>query len=84
VKRDDPRHGTYAGYQAHRREGRTPCKQCRAANNDYMASFRKTSAGWREQESARTRAVWRLVGLHYEEFRRLYAEERDRAEQVAP
>ena len=30
---DDPRHGTTAGYAAHRRNGTPICDPCRAANN---------------------------------------------------
>lgn len=76
MKRTDPRHGTYAGYQAHRREGKQACRACRLANNEYMANHRKASDGWREQSRARSRALWRLADLHPEEFRRLYVTER--------
>lgn len=32
---DDPRHGTTAGYQAHRRDSAPPCAECRRAAADY-------------------------------------------------
>lgn len=34
---DDPRHGTYAGAQAHRREHQEPCEPCRVARAAYYA-----------------------------------------------
>jgi acyl-CoA reductase-like NAD-dependent aldehyde dehydrogenase len=78
VKRDDPRHGTYAGAQQHQKEGSTPCRPCKDARNAYMAAFRKGSAAWRDQNNARSRALWRLADVHREEFDRLYVEERTR------
>ena len=33
-------HGTYAGYNAHRRRGETPCDACRAAQTDYCRDYR--------------------------------------------
>lgn len=35
-------HGTTGGYQAHRRAGQPPCEECRAANNAYQASQRRS------------------------------------------
>lgn len=77
---DDERHGTYAGYQRHRLDGETACGPCRDAARDYAREFRArrdVPAAQRERarQRARNRAVWRLVELHPEDFRRLVAEE---------
>lgn len=38
----DPRHGSYAGWQAHRREGSKPCAGCEAARIEYRGEWRAT------------------------------------------
>lgn len=72
---DDKRHGTYAGFLAHRSEGEEQCEPCRLARNAYMADLRKRP-GFKAREQranrARSRAVWRLVELHRDEFQTLY------------
>lgn len=40
MKTDDPRHGTWAGYQAHRHDGESPCDRCREASRARSASAR--------------------------------------------
>lgn len=76
MKRDDPRHGEYAGYLAHYREGEKACKACREARNAYVREHRSKSNGWREQQSARSRAITRLINRHRAEYQALYVEER--------
>lgn len=61
-------HGTYGGYQAHRRLGEDACAACLDANNAYKAVQRSGGA-----ENARER-------LHPSEFRRLYYAELQRVE----
>lgn len=79
MKADDPRHGTYAGYQRHRLEGEVACAPCRDAIRDYMRmvrSERKDVASWeRASNRARSKALWRLAKLHRDEYDRLYADE---------
>lgn len=85
MKRDDPRHGTYAGHQAHRKEGKQPCKPCREAYSAYMREYRaNVNPNWRDQNRARSRAVWQLVARHRDEFDRLYVDElrRDRVKKL--
>lgn len=75
MKTDDPRHGTRAGAQAHRKDGEFPCDPCREAWNSYHRAlradpeFRATEA---RKSAARSRALWRLAALHRDEFERLY------------
>lgn len=70
---DDARHGTYAGSQAHRRQGVPICEPCRNARNEYMAGVRKQpTSRHRSYNNARTRAIWQLVARHREEFDELY------------
>lgn len=86
MRRDDPRHGTYAGAQAHRKEGKQPCRPCREAYSEYQREYRRNANGnWRDQSRARSRAVWQLVARHRDEFNRLYVEElrRDRVERMS-
>lgn len=68
-------HGTYGGYQAHRRLGEDACAACLDANNAYKAVQRSGGA-----ENARERALRRLARLHPSEFRRLYYAELQRVE----
>lgn len=58
---DDQRHGTNAGYQAHRRAGQPTCTPCRKARREYYR--------------ARNRALERLAVMHPGLFRALVAEE---------
>lgn len=76
MKREDPRHGTRAGWLQHRKEGKKPCRPCLDANAAYMREHRSKTTGWRDQNQARSRAAWRLVDLHRDEFEQLYIEER--------
>lgn len=77
---DDPRHGTYAGYQAHKKTNQEqPCEPCRIAYNAYQRERRKSdpTALRRSRQSiaAATRALWRLKADHPTEYAALYAEE---------
>jgi transcriptional regulator with XRE-family HTH domain len=38
---DDPRHGTYGGWPAHRRAGQEACQPCKDANALYQRRYRK-------------------------------------------
>ena len=75
---DDPRCGTYAGAQAHRKAGTPMCQPCRDAYNAYMREHRSTPDGkrrTREMNKAQSRAVWRLVGRYRDDYDAFYAEE---------
>lgn len=77
---DDERHGTYAGYQQHRRAGERACDPCMAASREYTRQHRanrdpQKSAREAARSKARQRALWRLTALHPEEFNRLTVEE---------
>lgn len=77
MKRDDERHGTYAGWQVHQREGKRACTACREARNAYMRKFRsETGADWRAQGNARHRALSKLARLYPDDYQRLYVMER--------
>lgn len=79
MRRDDLRHGTNAGWTAHMREGKRPCSACRVAHNEYMRGYRsdpKNRKRVRADNSARTRALWRLAKNHRKEFLTLVEEER--------
>lgn len=75
MKRDDPRHGTKAGYETHKREGRRPCRACKVAHNAYIRQYRSRTTEWRYQQKARRRALNKLARLYRSEFRRLYEAE---------
>lgn len=48
----DVEHGTTAGYQYHRRNGQTPCDDCRTAQSDYNRESRQRKL--RNQTNGRT------------------------------
>lgn len=86
---DDPRHGTYAGYNAHRKSGIPMCGPCRKAGTDYVRDYRATRGVVKSQKEAarnraRHRAAWRLVDLHADEFHRLSVEEMRKESALAP
>lgn len=75
---DDPRHGTDAGYQRHRKDGEPACGLCRTARADLMRERRKNPIERlraRHVSKAGGRATWRLVAEHRDEYERYYAEE---------
>lgn len=75
---DDERHGTYAGYQQHRKAAEPACLPCLAANRAYTRARRENSAHYerdREVACAGSRAAWRVVDAHRAEYERYYAEE---------
>ncbi len=75
---DDPRHGSTAGYQAHRSRREIACEACRNAQRDYQRSVRADPEKWRIEKAslrAKNRAIWRLINMHRDEFERLYAAE---------
>lgn len=63
MKTDDPRHGTWAGYQAHRRDDEKACSRCLAAANqrvrDYVGRepIALTDGAWRFDPFRRVQ-VW--------------------------
>jgi hypothetical protein len=71
--------GTYGGYQRHHRRGEKPCDPCRDAATAYNRDRRKRLPHSYRREyayaKAQTRAAWRLVDRHRDEFRELVKEE---------
>ena len=76
-------HGTYKGYQAHRRRGATPCDECRAANAAYIKERRAENPALMEWQvmnaEARRKALARLAEMHPAQFAALLDQERDNA-----
>lgn len=75
-------HGTYAGYQAHMRQGIPPCGPCRKANAEYARMYRANRSPEKKRRdskkaAARSRALWRLADRHPAEFGIYLAEELD-------
>lgn len=81
TRRKEIQHGTYLGYQAHKRHQTEPCDQCRAANAANMRERRKQNPAliaWQTRtQEARRRALVRLAALHPSQFEALYAEEKE-------
>ena len=75
MRRDDSRHGTKAGYEVHKREGKRPCRACKDANAAYVRDYRTRTTAWRDQARARDRALNQLARLNQAEFRSLYETE---------
>lgn len=75
---DDPRHGTSAGYQRHRKDDEPACGPCRAAQAEKTRRFREDPVRRlqaRQMSKAQHRAAWRLVDEHREAYEQYYAEE---------
>lgn len=75
---DSNKCGTYAGYQIHNRRKTPPCDACREANRLYQKERRKDPYIHQEEvvmNKIRSRALWRLVDLHRDEFKILVEEE---------
>ena len=75
-------HGTYAGYQQHRRRDDTACLDCRRAAAKYSREYRtrrqpEKRAKELATERARRQALAELVRLHADEFRALVAKHRE-------
>lgn len=73
------KHGTYGGYQAHRKRGEAACDDCRAALTAYARAYRAANLEARAAELTRNaayrRALTRLRARHEAEYQRLYREE---------
>jgi hypothetical protein len=72
-------HGTYGGYQAHKRIGEGPCTDCRRANSSYQAAWRRRNPASQslnaERQAARDRALRKLAERFPAELESLYAAE---------
>ena len=71
--------GTYAGAQQHRKRGEEVCQPCRNAAAAYLRDWRarnpQSRAKERQQNNARSRALWRLADEFPDRFRELVADE---------
>lgn len=69
-------HGTRSGYYAHRRQGSTPCAECREAINEYVRAYRRKNGTNRNREGDRIRrkAVNILRDKYREEYEQLVAD----------
>jgi hypothetical protein len=69
---DESQHGTYAGFQSHKREGSRPCDLCMHARNIYTRQYRASRpvAQSREQRrnNLRSRAKTILAERHPNEL----------------
>lgn len=76
---DDPRHGTYAGYQAHLSQGFAACGACLKAANSYMREYRAKGGEPVERQQrrrqARQRALTRLAAIYPDVLEALIDEE---------
>ena len=77
MSRPPVEHGTYAGYQKHRRNGETACTPCATAASEYMRNLRharpdvRARAAW--YNSTRARAQEELTRRHRAEFGEILA-----------
>jgi len=75
----EPEHGSYAGYQWHRKNGEPPCDECVLANSSYQTAWRRNNpdkhAAQQRTQYARIRALRKLAKLHPEDMRQLYQQE---------
>lgn len=72
-------HGTYGGYQRHKRRRETACIECTEANRQYQAGVRaskpETIRRATRQAKVRNRALARLQEAHPAEYERLLTDE---------
>ena len=76
---DDPRHGTTAGYQAHRRAKESACDPCRQAQAAASAARRRNPAHLARQRLkayAAQAARVRLVQMYPDVYAELFADEK--------
>ena len=73
MKPDDPRHGTYAGAQAHTKDSEPVCRPCREAATAYIRDWRKANgdavARTYEDQKNRQKALRILAQRHPAELR---------------
>jgi hypothetical protein len=82
---DEIPHGTYSGYQKHKRLRIKPCAECREANRTYHQAYRTDPATRRrEREQARIADAAKslLLHRHYDEYRQIVAELTEQGEQL--
>lgn len=76
----DVLHGTYGGYQAHRKRGETPCARCREANAQYKRDIRTGDVGMRRKDrwwnNTRAAALALLAKEYPERFEEILAQVR--------
>lgn len=48
----DPRCGTYAGWNVHRRKGETQCDACQQAKNTYQRAYDRAKSALRDRHLA--------------------------------
>lgn len=76
---NDPRHGTYNGYQVHLQQKVPACDACLTANREYHRQHRATHPARvireRRLHKAQTRALWQLAERHHDEFQTLWVAE---------
>jgi hypothetical protein len=72
-------HGSYAGYQQHRKAGEGACDACKAAYAAYVREWRAASPTYKvsnaRDQRARGRAHRRLKVAHPDEYDALYVAE---------
>jgi len=71
----DTQHGTYAGWNRHRRQGTKTCAECRRANREYHREWRASNGGRAQQArytKAANAALQQLKTAHFDEYRRYY------------
>lgn len=65
-------HGTYSGYQKHKKDGTPACPACRTAASDYQRRYRASRKGQRDRERwvvrTRNQALHQLARDHPDEF----------------
>lgn len=78
---DDINHGTYAGYQKHRRQGIEICDECREANAEYHRELTARQTPGRKrakiQQQARHEAAIIVATRHVREFEKAIQERLD-------
>lgn len=68
------KHGTYGGYQVHRKRGEEACDDCRKAANEYSRTIRQTSTSKRSMlrsQRLTNRALSELRRRHLQEYREI-------------
>jgi hypothetical protein len=72
------KHGSYAGYQWHKKHGEEACPDCLRGNADYHHQWRhKTPAALDKQavgQKRRTMATQELIRRHQDEFNQILAD----------
>jgi hypothetical protein len=72
------KHGSYGGYQWHKKHGEEACADCLRSNADYSQQYREKVPATLDKQAVyqkrRLMAIQELIRRHQDEFDRIFAD----------